>query len=113
MTGMDAEDRFAALVELLSSRPEVTLPGGPGSRGFGRNALKVGGAIFVMPWHGGLAFKLPRPRVEALLAEGAGVPFDAGKGRPMREWVGIPDGASVDDAALAEEAMAFVRDRAG
>jgi hypothetical protein len=110
---MDAEERFAALVERLSSRPGVTLPGGPGSRGFGRNALKVDGAIFVMPWRGGLAFKLPRQRVEALLAEGTGVPFDAGKGRPMREWVAIPDGAAVDDAALADEALAFVGKRTG
>ena len=26
----------------------------------------------------------------------------------MREWVAIPDGAAVDDAALAEEALEFV-----
>ena len=105
---MDAEERLAALVERLSSRPGVTLPGAPGGRGFGRDALKVQGAIFVMAWRGGLAFKLPRQRVAALLAEGTGVPFDAGKGRPMREWVGIPDGTAVDDAALAEEALEFV-----
>ena len=106
---MDAEERFAALVEALSGRPGVTVPGAPGGRGFGRDALKVQGAIFVMPWRGGLAFKLPAARVAALLSEGAGVPFDAGKGRPMREWVGIPGAAGVDDAALAEEALEFVR----
>ena len=105
---MDAEERFAAVVERLSGRPGVTPPGAPGGHGFGRDALKVQGAIFAMPWRGGLAFKLPRQRVAALLADGTGVPFDAGKGRPMREWVGIPDGAAVDDAALAEEALEFV-----
>jgi hypothetical protein len=42
-----------------------------------------------------------------LISSGDGVPFDAGKGKPMKEWVGL----RTDDASCRElvaEAMAFV-----
>ena len=113
MAGMDVDDRFAAVVEALAGRPGVVPPGADGGRGFGSTALTVDGAIFAVPWHGALVLKLPAPRVRHLIEAGLGIPFDAGKGRPMREWVAIPAGSSSEDLDLAEEALSFVRSRSG
>lgn len=113
MPGMDVEDRFAALVEALADRPGVSPPEQNLGRGFGASAMKVDGAIFAMPWRGSLVVKLPARRVAELVETGIGAPFDAGKGRPMREWVALLDGSRDDDLALAEEALLFVRSRAG
>jgi hypothetical protein len=110
--GMDVELRFAALVDALAGRPGVVPPGEDGGRGFGSSAMKVDGAIFAMPWRDALVLKLPGPRVAELIGAGIGTPFDAGKGRPMREWVALPNGSLADDLALAEEALVFVRSRA-
>jgi hypothetical protein len=54
--------------------------------------------------------KLPATRVSQLISAGDGVPFDAGKGKPMKEWVGL---TADDDACrdLVAEAMAFVGKR--
>jgi hypothetical protein len=104
----DGDARFAALVEHFLGRPGVTPPQ-PGARRFGSDALKVDGSIFAMLQGGRLVVKLPRERVAALLDDGTGVPFDAGKGRPMKEWVKIVDADDATWRTLAEEALAFVR----
>jgi hypothetical protein len=46
---------------------------------------------------GRLVVKLPRQRIDALVATGAGERFDPGHGRLMKEWL-----------PLAREALAFV-----
>ena len=74
---------------------------------FGNGTLQAGGRIFAMRNAGGLALKLPAARVAVLLAAGDGVPFDAGKGRPMKEWVVIPWQSDAEWLALAEEALVF------
>jgi hypothetical protein len=98
---------FAALVEQLADRPGVTRPE-PGRRAFGASALKVDGSIFAMLHGERLVVKLPRQRVSALVDAGTGAPFDSGKGRPMKEWVGIPAGDDGLWRTLAEEALEFV-----
>ena len=101
------EERFDAVATALAGEPGVTV--GSGRRGFGSDALQVDGRIFAMARHGGLVLKLPRDRVAELIASGDGSPFDAGKGRPMREWVVIEDGNTKRWTTLAREALAFVR----
>ena len=78
---------------------------------FGSNALKVHGRIFAMLVRGALVVKLPRARVAELIEAGRGTPFDAGKGKAMKEWLTI--GAPVGDwLVLSKEARAFVEKRA-
>jgi hypothetical protein len=55
-----------------------------------------------------LVVKLPRARVEELVAEGAGVPFDPEHGRLMREWIAVSPSDRSQWIRLAEEARAFV-----
>ena len=57
--------------------------------------------------NGELVVKLPKQRVEELIASGTGKRFDPGHGRLMKEWVAIAP-AGGDWAALAEEARQFV-----
>jgi TfoX/Sxy family transcriptional regulator of competence genes len=98
--------RFAELADALVGRDGVTL--GPDRRGFGSGALQVEGRIFAMVARGRLVVKLPRERVTALLASGDGVAFDAGKGRPMKEWVALEERTGERWLELAREARAFV-----
>ena len=97
-------DHFDRLAAAFADRAGVTIGEG---RGFGNGTLQAGGRIFAMRNAAGLALKLPAGRVAALLAAGGGLPFDAGKGRPMKEWVVIPWQSDVQWFALAEEALAF------
>lgn len=108
MADHSSEERFDRLAGAFAGRPGVALPGEDGTRGFGSSALKAGGSIFAMLTRGRLVVKLPRARVAALVASGAGEPFDAGKGRPMKEWLVVADAADDRWQDLAEEALAFV-----
>ena len=97
---------FDRLVERYGDRPDVQRPE-PDGRHFGSAALKANGSIFAMTMDGRLVLKLPAERVAALIDDGPGEPFGAGKGRPMREWVSVPYDADAD--GLADEAYEFVR----
>lgn len=102
-------ERFAGLAEQFAAEPDVMLPGQGGGRGFGSSALRVGGSIFAMLTREQLVLKLPGDRVTELIASGAGEPFTAGKGRPMREWLALTGGDDASWLALAREALVFVR----
>jgi hypothetical protein len=99
----------ASVVQALSALDGVSL--GSGRRGFGSNALCVDGRIFAIPRPDGLVLKLPRQRVAELLASGQGRPFDAGKGKPMQEWVVLGRLPEKRLLQLASEALAFVHAR--
>lgn len=101
---MTPEERYAELVRAFLGRPEVSQEG----RGFGASALKVRGRIFAMlSSRRQFVVKLPRTRVEELIAVGQGVPFDTGRGRVMKEWLALDAESDADWLALAEEALAF------
>lgn len=108
---MDADERFATLIEAFAGVPGVELPGGSGRRAFGSETLKVDGAIFAMLTGGHLVVKLPRARVAGLIGDGTGAPFDAGKGTPMKEWLTVTGDDEATWRALACEALDFVRSR--
>ncbi|MER7755857.1 hypothetical protein [Kitasatospora sp. NPDC097643] len=105
-----SEQRFAALVEELAELPGVTAPGSDGTaRRFGSDALKTDGHIFAMLASSGrLVVKLPRARVDELVSAGAGVHYDGGKGRPMREWLALDPASRLPWGELAREAYTFV-----
>jgi hypothetical protein len=96
-------ERFGALASTLLGEPGVTLSE---SRGFSRDSLMVNGKLFAAVRREILMLKLPAERVASLIASGQGAPFDANKGKPMKEWVLA--GMSADWDVLAREAMAFV-----
>ena len=99
---------FESLCDEYAGVTGVIVP--HGGSGFGSNAIKINKSIFAMLVDEQIVVKLPAARVAQLISDGSGVPFDAGKGRPMKEWVGL----TADDAAcrkLVAEAKTFVADR--
>jgi hypothetical protein len=57
---------------------------------------------------GAFVVKLPRQRVDALVAGGQGRPFEPGPGRVMTQWLDLHAASGQDWTSLAEEALAFV-----
>ena len=106
---MTPEQRYDALVKSFAASSAARVGEG---KGFGSTGqLKVGGKIFAMLVREKLVVKLPRARVDALVASGDGERFDAGKGKPMAEWFELSPGSTKRWRALADEAMAFVNGR--
>ena len=101
---------FGAIVAALGGRPGVVPPQPPSApgRSFGSDALRVHGRIFAMMSAGRLVLKMPAARVAELIGAGEGHPFDAGKGRPMKEWVAIDPDRQDRWLVLATEALRFV-----
>ncbi len=107
---MTLERRYAALVARFTALDGVTSI--PKGKGFGSSGqLKVKGRIFAMLVRGELVLKLPRGRVEELVAQRHGAHFDAGKGKPMKEWFVVSPTSSKPWAPLAQEAFDFVKEQ--
>jgi hypothetical protein len=104
---MSAEQRFQQLAAALLTDPEVAE-----GTGFGAMpGLRVKGKIFAMLAKGELVVKLPRERVEELVASATGTQFDPGHGRLMKEWASVPEESAEDWERLAREALQFVGSR--
>ena len=106
---MTPQDRFDDLVDQLVGIDGVTPP--RGRSGFGRSAVRFQNKIFVMLVRGRLVLKLPRERVDEIIAAGEGVRFDADKGTPMREWLRLDPDSGWSWSQLAGEALEFARRR--
>jgi TfoX/Sxy family transcriptional regulator of competence genes len=96
------DPRFRPVVRAFESDPHVTRGMMMSSYG-----LKVGGKIFAMFGRGKFVVKLPKGRVDALVAAGKGSRFEPGPGRVMKEWIAFTDGDR-GWATLAREAYDFV-----
>ena len=66
-TRMTPDERFERLVDEMSAQADVSPP--TGGRGFGGSALTCRGKIFAMLVRGQLVVKLPKARVDALIAD--------------------------------------------
>jgi TfoX/Sxy family transcriptional regulator of competence genes len=97
-----ADPKLRAIAEAFDASSASSQP-----RKFGSNGLKVNGKLFALFTQGTLVVKLPKARVDALVAKGDGKPFDPGHGRLMKEWLIIVS-PKVSWSALAKEAHAFV-----
>ena len=99
-----AERRFAAVAARFLDEPDVTE-----GTGFGKvPGLRTGGKVFAMLARDRLVVKLPRERVDALVAAGAAERFDPGHGRLMKEWASIDAAGPEDWEALVAQARRFV-----
>jgi hypothetical protein len=104
------ERRYASLVERFIGVSGVTNLSE--AKGFGSSGqLKVNGRIFAMLVRDELVLKLPRERVAELVAQRQGVHFDAGKGKPMKEWFVLSPTSRSRWAPLAQEALDFVKEQ--
>ena len=73
-----------------------------------RGQLKVNNRIFAFVSKGRLVVKIPRHRVDALVAAGEAERFDPGHGRLMKEWLALRPTSELGWLPLAREAMEFV-----
>jgi hypothetical protein len=105
------EERFTTVVEEFLDNPDVTPPadGTQSKKSFGSSGLKVHDKIFAMLVRGKFVVKLPKSRVDALIASGDGERFDPRHdGRLMKEWLVVETTSAVEWLPLAKEAMEFV-----
>jgi hypothetical protein len=102
------DPRFVRATEAFAHDREVTHND---KEGFGSGALKLNGKIFaMMSSKGQFVLKLPKERVDDLVASGQGEHSDAGHGRLMKEWVVIT-GTRTPWIDLAKEAYRFAKGR--
>jgi hypothetical protein len=103
---MDAQTRYDEICDDLAARnPEVAL-----GQMMGMPALKAGGKMIggFSQSEGAMVFKLPDEpaREQTLALEGAHL-FDPVGGRPMKEWVAVPEAHASEWPRLAERALSL------
>jgi TfoX/Sxy family transcriptional regulator of competence genes len=109
-----ASTRWEALVATMLAEGAATYgnAGGP-QRAFGSTSLKTDGNIFAMLVKDRLVVKLAAARVEELVGEGVGEPFDPGHGRIQKQWLAVHGLDPHQWRALAMESEAYVAKRRG
>ena len=101
---MSVEEIF----DQVTARLAAEEPGLERGRVFHSDGLKTAGKLCAFVTKGELVVKLPAERVSELIAAGTGLPFDAGKGRPMKEWVRLRPEDEAACTAYVLEARSFV-----
>jgi TfoX/Sxy family transcriptional regulator of competence genes len=96
------DPRFLPIVRSYASEPGVTY-----GKLFSSFGLRVRGKIFAMVVRGRLVVKLPRERVDALVASGVARRFEPGAGRLMKEWADM-SGEKPSWASMVREAFRYV-----
>jgi hypothetical protein len=101
-------ERYAKVVKAFAGRRGVSAESG---RGFGSSALKIDNRIFAMLASGNqFVVKLPRQRVDALVAAGDGERFDPRRnGKLMKEWLVVGRRLETRWLPLALEAFEFAK----
>jgi hypothetical protein len=101
-------ERYAAILKAFAGKRGVSAESG---RGFGSSALKIDNRIFAMLASGDeFVVKLPRQRVEAMVAAGEGERFDPRRnGKVMKEWLVVPRRLDPRWLLLAQEAFEFAK----
>ena len=100
----DTNDPYLELREHFTTDDSVTVNEGRGSQG-----IKFGKKMFVMFYKGDLIVQLSPERVGELIADGIGVPFDPGTGKPMKNRVLIPSARKDAWIDLCEESKHHVQ----
>ncbi len=102
---------MSTAVERAWSEIERAEPGSPGvtpGTGFGRDVgLRIGGKVFAVRLDDAVVVKLPRDRVEELVAAGVAERWGPGN-RVMKEWVAIPEHESARWQAVVAESRLYV-----
>ena len=99
--------RFVPVIAAFARDRSVT----HGGKGFGSTGLKVNGKLFAfVSSRGQFVVKVPKTRVEEMVAAREAEPFDPGHGRLMKEWAAVRS-SSVNWIELAREAHRFVKGR--
>jgi hypothetical protein len=103
-------ERYGAIVKTFAGKRGVSAESG---RGFGSSALKIENKIFAMLASGDqFVVKLPRNRVDALVAAGEGEQFDPRRnGKLMKEWLVVAPGFEARWLPLAQEALEFAESK--
>jgi hypothetical protein len=105
---VNAAERYTAIVKAFVGKRGVSAESG---RGFGNSALKIDNRIFAMLASGDqFVVKLPRARVDAMVAAGDGERFDPRRnGKLMKEWLVVGRRLEARWLPLAQEAFEFAK----
>ncbi len=103
-------EQLKEIIEALRDYPGVTIPSSTTpSKKFGSSGLRINDKIFAMiSSRNQFDVKLPRERVNELVASGVGEYYDPGHGRLMKEWLVVASPFDERGLSLAREAMEFV-----
>jgi TfoX/Sxy family transcriptional regulator of competence genes len=94
---------YEKLKKHFATIKDVTVLSGTGAQG-----MKFKGKMFAMFTKGQILLKLPSARVDELIASGEGLPYDAGTGKTMKNWVLIPETRKDSWVKYCEEAKNFL-----